>query len=123
MKARFDGQVIFDEEGLSIQVDSERREYVERAVAGLDGLLSIDLGERGRQIKQAGVLRAGSEAALRKKISTISAYVDGQAHTLILDSGEQYENLRMDSFKVKAKAASGNGVCCEYEIRYTQLRG
>ncbi len=123
MKARLDGQCIFDEEELSIQTGGERRECVERTVAGLDGLLSIDLGERGRQIKQAGVLRAGSEAALRRKISAISAYTDGQAHTLTLDNGEEYENLRMDSFEVKAKGASGNGVCCEYEIRYTQLRG
>jgi phosphomannomutase len=51
MKARLDGQIIFDEEGLSIRVDNERREYVERAVAGLDGLLSVDLGEVTVQFK------------------------------------------------------------------------
>ena len=123
MKARLDGQIIFDEEQLYIQVGGERREYVERTVAGLDGLLSVDLGERGRQIKQTGVLRAGSEAGLRKKIIAISAYMNGQRHTLTTDSGEQYEDLRMDSFEVKEKAVSGNGVCCGYEIRYTQLRG
>jgi hypothetical protein len=123
MKARLDGQCIFDDEELGVQADSERREYIERAVDGLDGLLSIDLGERGREIKQAGVLRAGSESALRKKISTISVFIDGQTHTLTLDSGEEYDYLRMDSFEVRGKRPSGNGVCCEYEIRYTQLRG
>ena len=121
MKARLDGQIVFDDEGLSILVDGKRREFVERAVAGLDGLLSIDLGERGGQIVQTGVLRAGSEAALRKKISAISACMDGRSHTLT--TGEQYEDLRMDSFEVKEKSVSGVGVCCGYEIRYTQLRG
>jgi hypothetical protein len=123
MKARLDGQIVFDDEGLSILVDGKRREFVERAVAGLDGLLSIDLGERGGQIVQTGVLRAGSEAALRKKISAISACMDGRSHTLTIGEGEQYEDLRMDSFEVKEKSVSGVGVCCGYEIRYTQLRG
>jgi hypothetical protein len=123
MKTRLDGQCIFDDEELSVQAGSEQRQCVERSVAGLDGLLSIDLGLRGRQIKQTGVLRAGSEAALRKKLSTISAYMDGQTHTLTLDNGEEYDYLRMDSFKVTGTRPGGSDVCCEYEIRYTLLRG
>jgi hypothetical protein len=123
MKARLDGQFIFDDEGLSIQAGSEQRQNVERAVAGLDGMLSIDLGLRGRRIKQTGVLRAASEAALRTKISVISAFMDGQTHTLVTADEEQLENLRIDYFEVKEKRAGGSGVCCEYEIRYTQLRG
>jgi len=123
MRIRLDEQCIFDEEELQVLAGSEQRKCVERSIAGLDGLLSIDLGQRGRQIKQVGVLRAGSEAAMRKRVSAISAYLDGRTHTLTVENGEQFNDLRMDCFEVKRKRPSGNGICCEYEIMYTQLRG
>lgn len=123
MKATLDGQIVFDGEGLKVQAGNWKRSLVERAIAGLDGVLSIDSGLRGRQIKQTGVLRAASETALGEKISAIGSFMDGEGHTLITDSGEQFDNLRIDSFEVGEKGFGGSSVFCEYGIRYTQLRG
>lgn len=121
MKATLNGQSVFGDQDLSIQAGSRHRSSLERTIPGLDGILSIDLGLRARKIKQAGILRAVSEAALREKIDTIGAYIDGDTYTLATNKGEQFDNVRMDSFKVTAKRFSGNMVSCNYEIIYVQL--
>jgi hypothetical protein len=121
MSATLDGQILFDEQGLEIRPDSVRRDAVERSVPGLDGVLSIDLGRRGRKIKQRGVLRAGSRSQVNERIAAISAYMDGDTHTLVTASGEEFDNLRMDVFKVTKERTSGGGVVVDYEIVYTQL--
>jgi len=121
MNTTLDGQGLFDEEGLKIEVGSFVRDSIERTAAGLDGVLSIDLGRRSRKIKQRGVLRAQSRAKLNERISAISGYMDGDTHTLRTNNGESIGNLRMDSFKVTEERASGSGLCCDYEIIYTQL--
>jgi hypothetical protein len=90
-------------------------------VAGLNGVLSIDLGQRGRKIKQRGTLRAKSRSQLDEKISGISAYRDGDTHTLIASDGRQFSNLRMDSFDLGKEQIDGAGVSLDYEIIYTQL--
>jgi hypothetical protein len=94
---------------------------VERAVPGLDGVLSIDMGGRGRKIKQAGVLRAQSQLHMTERIGAISAYMDGDTHTLVIRSGEEFRNLRMDIFETRKARASGGGAAVDYEIVYTQL--
>jgi len=121
MSTTLDGQSLFDEQELEIQADSFRRDLVERSVPGLDGVLSIDLGGRGRKIKQFGVLRARSRSQMNDRISAISAYMDGDTHTLVTNSGEEFDNLRMDVFKVSKERTSGGGVAINYEIVYTQL--
>jgi hypothetical protein len=121
MSATLDGQILFDEQGLEIRPDSVRRDGVERSVPGLDGVLSIDLGRRGRKIKQRGVLRASSRSQVNERIAAISAYMDGDTHTLVTASGEELGNLRMDVFKVTKERISGGGVVVDYEIVYTQL--
>jgi len=121
MGVTLDGQVLFDEHQLEIELDSTSRDLVERAVPGLDGVLSIDLGGRGRKIEQRGVLRAKSRSQMDSKISAISTYLDGDTHKLITKSGEEFDNLRMDVFKVSKERASSSGVAVDYEIVYTQL--
>jgi len=49
------------------------------------------------------------------------AFMDGAAHVLVTSSGEQFDNLRMDSFEVSETRASGGGVVVDYEIVYRQL--
>jgi hypothetical protein len=120
MGVSLDGQVLFDEQQVEIEPGSFNRASIERAVPGLDGILSIDLGGRGRKIKQTGVLRAGSRTQLNQKISAILAYMDGNTHTLA-SSNEEFDNLRMDSFKISSERASGSSVAVDYEIVYTQL--
>ena len=60
MSVTIDGQSLFDEHRLEIDAGSFSRDSIERRVPGLDGILSIDLGGRGRKIKQIGTLRASA---------------------------------------------------------------
>ncbi|MHC4573047.1 MAG: hypothetical protein ACYS76_02755 [Planctomycetota bacterium] len=121
MAVTLDGERFFDEQDLQIQRGSFSRDSVEKAVPGLDGVLSIDLGMRSRKIRQAGVLRAGSQSQVRERVSAVSACMDGDTHTLATGSGEEFHNLRMDSFETKNERASGGGAALDYEILYTQL--
>jgi len=121
MSVTLDGQILFDEQQLEIEQDSLNRDSIERAVVGLDGVLSVDMGGRGRKIKQKGVLRAKSRTQMSNRISVISEYMDGNTHTLVTGNGDKFDNLRMDSFKVSKEQASGGGMVVDYEIVYTQL--
>ncbi len=121
MSVTLDRQNLFDEQQLEIEQDSLNRDSIERAVAGLDGVLSIDMGGRARKIRQRGTLRAQSRTQMNDRISTVSAYMDGDTHTLVTGDGDKFDNLRMDSFKVSKEQASGGGMVVDYEIVYTQL--
>jgi hypothetical protein len=121
MRVTLDGQNLFDEQQLEIEPGSISRDSIERAVAGLDGVLSIDMGGRGRKIKQKGLLQAKSRTQMNNRINTISAYLDGNTYTLARSDGEKLNNLRMDSFKVSKERAGSIGIVVDYEIIYTQL--
>jgi hypothetical protein len=121
MGATLDGEHLFDEQDLEIWPGGFGRDSVERAIPGLDGVLSIDLGLRSRKIRQVGVLRAQSTLKVNKRIGGISAYMDGDTHTLVTGSGEEFRNLRMDTFETGKARASGSGATIDYEIVYTQL--
>lgn len=100
MHVTLDGQAVFDEQELTIAVGSPSRASLEKTVAGLDGVLSIDLGARSRRMRQTGVLRAVSRIALNARLDAIAAFLDGQTHTLMTADGRTYDNLRMDSFQL-----------------------
>ena len=121
MSVTLDGLILFDEQRLEIQPDSFKRDSVERAAVGLNGVLSIDMGGRGRKIRQIGTLRAKSRIQMSNRISAISAYIDGNVHTLVSNEGETFENLRVDSFKVSEERTSGSVTVVDYEIIYMQL--
>lgn len=121
MNTTLDGQAIFDEQRLAIAADSWNRIALERAVAGLDGTMSIDLGSRSRQIRQRGVLRAASRTAMYTRIDAISAFIDGRTHVLRTADGQVYNNLRVDAFNRVDERTTGPGIVLEYEIVYTQL--
>jgi hypothetical protein len=121
MSVTLDGHILFDEQQFEIEAGSFGRGSIERAMPGLDGVLSVDLGRRGRKIRQRGVLRAKSRSQMNDRISVISAYMDGDTHTLVTDSGEELNNLRMDSCKVNKERVDGSGIVVEYEIVYSQL--
>ena len=121
MSVTLDGQNLFDEQPLEIEQDSLNRDSIERAVAGLDGVLSVDMGGRTRKIRQRGTLRAKSRAQMNDRINVISAYMDGNTHTLVSNEGKKFDNLRMDSFKVSKERTGGSGIVVDYEIVYTQL--
>jgi hypothetical protein len=79
------------------------------------------MGRRSRTIKQNGSLQAQSRMQMNNRINAISAYIDGETHTLIKSDGEKIDNLRMDSFEVSKERAGGRGIVVDYEIIYTQL--
>jgi len=122
MSVTLDGQNLFNEQQLEIEQDSLNRDSIERAVAGLDGVLSVDMGGRTRKIRQRGTLRAKSRTQMNDRINVISAYMDGNTHTLVSNEGKKFDNLRMDSFKVSKERTGGGGMIVDYEIVYTQLR-
>lgn len=120
MSTILDGLRLFDENQLQIEAGSFKRDTIERAAPMLDGVLSIDLGRRSRTLKQTGLIRAKSRTELDRKILAISDFMDGNVHTLVTD-GIQYQNLRMDSFRLTSEQADGTGILAGYEITYTQL--
>jgi len=123
MRTTLDGQAVFDEQELTIAAGSPTRASLERGVAGLDGVLSIDLGRRPRRIRQTGTLRAVSRAALDTRLDAVAAFLDGRTHTLTTADGRTYTHLRLDGFQQKNERPAGPGIVVEYEIVYTQLGG
>lgn len=121
MKTTLDGQSPFDEQGLRMEIASPSRASIERAVCGLDGTLSIDLGKRARQIRQTGVLRTSTRSALFARTDAIAAFIDGGTHTLRTADGQRYDHVRMDTFRRISERIDGAGLVIEYEILYTQL--
>jgi len=121
VKTTLDGQSLFDEQGLRMEIASPSRACIERAVCGLDGTVSIDLGRRARQIRQTGALRASTRSALSARTEAIAAFIDGGTHMLRTADGQQYDNVRMDTFRRIRERLDGAGVVIEYEILYTQL--
>jgi len=121
MNVTLDGQNLFDQQQLEVEPDSIIRACVEKAVSGLDGLLSIDLGKRSRKVRQKGTLRAQSRSQMQDRINAISTYMDGDTHTLEISGQQTFENLRMDVFKVTDERTNAAGLEVDYEIVYTQL--
>ena len=121
MSTTIDGNDLFDSRQLKIEGGSFKRDSIERAAPGLDGVLTIDLGRRGRKLRHTGTLRAKSRARLNERISAISDYIDGDTHTLITGDGREFDNLRVDSFEVTNERADGAYIVVDYEITYTQL--
>jgi hypothetical protein len=121
VKTTLDGQALFDEQDLTMHASGPVRASIERAVSGLDGTLSIDLGQRSREVRQTGTLRAASAHAMHSRVDSIAAFIDGRTHVLMAADGREYRRLRMDSFSQTAQRVGGPGVVVEYEIRYTQL--
>ena len=116
-----DDIALFGEGESQIEVGSSTRDHIERAAAGLDGVVSIDLGGRWRKIRQTGEIRARSKTELNSRVEAISVLIDGGTHTLVTSQGETFDNLRIDSVSVKNERVSGSGIVADYEIIYTQL--
>jgi len=121
MTTTLNGQSLFDERGLKIEVGSIARDTIERSIGGLDGVIGIDLGQRGRAIKQTGSLQARSKAELDDRVGSICDYMDGYTYTLVGSKGERFENVRIDVFKTRNERPGGAGLTVDYEIVYSQL--
>jgi len=120
MRATLDNVIAIEDS--SVVVGSWARDSIDRSVSGLDGVLSIDLGLRGREIIHKGFLRAVSSAGLSDRIALVQGLMDGKSHTLCLDDGRKFSDFRMDSFEAKECEFGGGGVSCECVIKYMQLK-
>ncbi|MCK4999027.1 MAG: hypothetical protein KAS23_05815 [Anaerohalosphaera sp.] len=120
MNARLDSTLEFEESQL--QINSWQRGSVDRSVAGLDGVVSVDLGRRSRMIVQKGIVRADNDEQLTEKIESFALLVDGDEHTLTRGRSHVMTGLRVSSFSVDKVNRGGSGVWCEFEIRYVQMR-
>jgi len=118
MRAKIDNTIEF--ELLKFNPDSWKRDSVEKSAAGLDGVVSVDLGRRKRKIKLCGIIESQSRSGLDKKKELLNALLDGKVHTLRTDT--EYENVRIDSFEVVKDNHSGKGIGCEFELELSQLR-
>lgn len=121
MNTTLDGEALFDERDLRIEVDSPQRASIEHSIPGLDGTLSIDLGRRPRKLQQHGTLRAVSHTQMQIRLLAIESFIDGHTYTLMTADGGSYGQVRMDALRLLTTRPAGPGVMVEYEITYTQL--
>jgi hypothetical protein len=121
MAITLDNQRIFGDDCPVITIESLRRSFIESSAPGLDGVISIDLGSRGRKLRQTGRLRAKSAAELNRIIAGIQGYIDGKTHCMITTNDGTFNNLRMDSFIVTERGCEGAAVIADYQVAYTQL--
>ena len=121
MRVNIDGENLVGVDSVRVESGSWERAVSERSAIGIDGVLSVDLGKRGRKVKHNGVIRAVNQLVLDEIIDSISAFMDGSSHSVSISGGESFDDLRMDSFAVKNKRSSGAGLVCDFEIIYKQL--
>ncbi len=119
VKATVDGTVSFVQ--LALEVGSWRRQTMERAAAGLECVVSVDMGGRSRALVQRGEMRAFSGGGLEVKLAAVRGLMDGRVHTLAVSDGRSFANVRVDSVAAGDRVYGGGGVRCEFEVRYTQL--
>jgi len=121
MKIFIDAVEVFDDPGVAVKVGSWEREKIERSCGGLNGVISIDLGLRSREIIQKGILRAKSFAGIGEKIEEVEDFIDGKEHSVEFGDGRSFERVRVDTFLVSELRHNSSGVFCDYKMVYTQL--
>jgi hypothetical protein len=121
MKVTLDEIIEFEQTELA--VGSWRRESIERAAAGVDGAIKVDLGRRTREIVQKGVIRSPSRATLLAKVDFVCDMADGASHTMETADGDKFENMWIEKVIVGSIEYRGSGAAVEVEIGYVQLGG
>lgn len=120
MRIWIDGEVKIDE--ATFEAGSVRRGVVERSVCALDGVASIDLGGRGRNIAIEGVLRAASGKGLDSFTDMLEAKMDGSVCALSIDDGREFGDVRIDVFETAERQFGGSSVSCKCKLQCKQLR-
>jgi hypothetical protein len=119
MNAAFDGTVLFEQ--LDLTVGSWERSALEKSAVGVDGVVSVDLGKRAREVVVRGLVRAFSDQRLMIRLDAVRALADGACHTLAVSDGRYFDRLRVDGVETGSRSYSGRGVCCEFTVRFRQL--
>ena len=121
MGATLDGERLFDGSSVEFEIGGLDRESLERGISGLDGVLRVDLGTRGRRIMQRGTLRGRSRTDLKLRVDSILGYFDGVEHVLVTDTGECFEAVVIQGVDFGVQQVDGKGLSVDYEITYKQL--
>lgn len=116
-----DGKALFASGPHEIVPGSWQRQQIRRSIPGRDGEQVIDLGGRGRAIRQTGRLQAGDAAALQGLIHDIAGFQDGCVHTLVDNHGLEYASVILQSFELTTPIAVGRCAWADYKIEYLQL--
>ena len=117
----FNGLDLFGSGPHSIRPGSWPREQVRRGMAGLDGEVVIDLGQRSREIQQTGRLQAATTAGLATLVDAIIAMHDGAAYTLVDNHNQSHTNAMIEMFAPETPLRRGVGYWCDYALTYRQL--
>jgi len=120
MRVWIDGEVKIEDAVL--KAGSVCRQVVERSVNGLDGVGSIELGKRGRDIEIEGVLRGVSGYAMDCFSDMIEAKMDNGLCVLVVDDGREYGDVRIDELEISERQFSGSSVSCKCMIKCKQLK-
>ena len=120
MRVWINGEVKIDEAVFA--AGSIRRGVIERSVGGLDGVGSIDLGGRGREISVEGILRAASGKGLDCITDIIESKMDGGSCVLSTDDGRVFGDVRIDMFETGERQFGGSSVSCKCKLMCRQLR-
>ena len=120
MRVWIDGEVKIEE--AVFEAGSIRREIIERGTCGLDGVCSIDLGSRGRDISIEGVLRAASGIGLDCVVDMIEAKMGDGVCTLSIGDGRDFGDVRIDIFETSERQFGGSSVTCKCKLLCKQLK-
>ena len=90
-----DGNAIFGS-AVRIRVMPAPVSYQYDAFCGVDGLLALYLGSRGRTFEISGVFVDTDPLALCADISNLATYADGAARTLVDTMGGTWPNVIFD---------------------------
>ncbi len=120
MKAVIDGSVTV--EHLDIETGSFQRQSIQRSAAGMDGVISIDMGGRARKIRHKIRVRESAAERLAEAVRALAGLHDGAVHTLETDDGQTYENLLITSVRFSRPRHGGTALETEGQIEYLQLR-
>jgi len=80
-------------------IHGEHRRRIDRAFAGLNGTVSIDLGSSGRTMTLAGRLVGISRADLLVQVADVESFNDGLGHTLAAPDGRTFAGVRFDEIR------------------------
>jgi len=119
--AMLDDETLFSSGPHVVVIGSPARRVVDQVFNGLAGGLALDLGDGPRDIRQAGVLSAGSASALAILEATIEAFIDGRTYTLTTPDGVNCPNCRLECFDRLGPPQTGTQWHQPYRIVYRQL--
>ncbi len=119
----FDGNDIFGSGNHRIVVGGVAVQKKRTAFAGVDGVDSLVLGERGRPVRITGQLRGASIGALNTVISTIENDLSGGAATLVDNFSVSYTNVDLDSLRLigPIQKTSDGTFIVNYEVSGVKL--